>query len=787
MRVNLSEGWGMTGVLKKISRIILAASVVGICLVSILIASTSEAKADDLPLVYAPESIQENTTWTNDNIYVIDDNTSIPTGVTLAIEAGTIVKIDSGRLEIAGGHLDIDGSALSHVVITSIEDDSVGGDTGGDGATSGSSGDYNKAVYGTSGSLSVEYATIRYGNYSIDAEGSMTSADITDSIINSTVVLAGEALSVHVERNVFDVSVGYAVYAASDIDISGIILEGGNANAFNGMGQNRALYLAGVSIPASKSWNVPQGPILRISNIEVEGSLTLHPGAVIKVDSGSTNKIIDVKSGGLFSSLGSNTNPVTITSIKDDSLGGDTGGDGSSTLSTAEYGTAVWDTSVQDISITHTFIRYSKMALGIHCASSKEATIVGNDFQGTVFLNGCDASKYSLQSNNIIGTTDYAIHAENTQLGGIKLSGADTNILSGSGRRNTVFAGGEVSAGQSWEVSDVSGASIVVYYVHVYGNLDIQGEVIVKRVNNSWSAGKITIHDGGAISVDGGTGRAIFTSMSDDSVGGDTGDDGPTIGSFDGYVKGIVVVNPGAKADIRNATLRYAETAALVYGEAYFEDTEISDALTGIDTEWGGHVVFRGSFRDIANRAVKACKWSSNYCSVDASYVDWGSATGPFSTTGDDMACGRVVVSPWVDGSLTYDEVFEEVKNCDGTSALDTLSTAASDFNNAVAAKQIDCGQGIQDACNAINSAFACYGSAINVAASTSPIPVSFSTPTQTLNNSGSEAATAANLAFTAATTQTPEAFTPANKILIGNVMGLFGSLVDAYNNCRPY
>ena len=82
--------------------------------------------------------ISESTTWTNDNIYVLNQKVVVPSGVVLTIQAGTIIKGTEGTGSLAsalivaqGGKLNAVGTATEPVVFTSINDNIEIGQTAG--------------------------------------------------------------------------------------------------------------------------------------------------------------------------------------------------------------------------------------------------------------------------------------------------------------------------------------------------------------------------------------------------------------------------------------------------------------------------------------------------------------------------------------------------------------------------------------------------------------------------------------------------------------------------------
>ncbi|WP_199223405.1 hypothetical protein [Brumimicrobium oceani] len=89
-----------------------------------------EEVINDGSTIIVSENISENTTWTNDKVYVLNTRVTVLSGVTLTIEPGTIIKGEVGTgpnataLIIArGGKLMAEGNATSPIIFTTIADE----------------------------------------------------------------------------------------------------------------------------------------------------------------------------------------------------------------------------------------------------------------------------------------------------------------------------------------------------------------------------------------------------------------------------------------------------------------------------------------------------------------------------------------------------------------------------------------------------------------------------------------------------------------------------------------
>lgn len=753
--------------------------------------------ADDLPVVHKSGSLSGSETWSAGNVYVIDDAVGIDADVILTIEAGTTVKLSNsgsahGIFVFQGGSVNVTGTASSPVTITSLQDDSVGGDSGGDGSTVGSPGDYPSAFRLIGGTANISYATIRYADtgVSLDCENDAHagSLQLADSILNSKVSLRKcPANSASISRNQFEIlDQSEAVNIDSTVP-TGIILSGSNKNTFVGSGKNIAIYISGAIIPAGSTWEVSSsgGAVIAIwTYLEVDGTLNIDPSAIIKQD--SSNYGIYVSSSGTLNANGTGSSQVIFSSLRDDSVGGDSAGDGPTSGGAGDYSKAIYVAN-GTVHISHTLIQYADVGLSANCASNPGNIDVEDSLlKSEVSLVGCGGGVATLKRNSFaVSGADKAILVQGGSPVGLTLAGADKNTFAGTDQDIAVYLDGtQVSSGSTWNVSGAGGAVIVVpTYIEVDGTLNVDPGTTFKLDSGQYSG--ISVYGSGSLSVSGTTASpVIFTSMNDNSHGGNTRGYGTTSGAPGDY-RSAVAINPGTNVAISNAEFLYADTAVTMSGgNANFAGVEIRDVHVGLNVT-DGKVAFRGNFQNTTNKAIQACNWGGS-CGVDAAYVNWGSASGPFLAAGN-IACGQVTVSPWSTDSGTASANVFAVKNCDGSNNPgDQLNSNASSFYQHISGKQIDCGNGFQDACDAINTAFACLGSAVQLAASQSPIPVSFTNPTDVLDTVSGDAADTADTFLQGVESESTASFTTSLSTGILHVLGLFNSLSSAYNSCAP-
>ncbi len=266
--------------------------------------------------------ITSNETWTAGNIYLIENHLTVDSGVLLTIQAGVIVKFAGNKLLGVNGVLKVQGTAANPVYITSVKDDTVGGDTNGDGTASAPNlGDWGHIAFldsSVDSENTVENAVIRYGGSYFD--GHYGYYNCWDCSFSGAVRF--HSSSPTVRNSTIELNRGYALSASIDSFpvVSGNVLRWNEGNGLEIRGGNLSS-----TIPTTKRWNNTGLAYAITDNTTVASGMTLviDPGVVVKF---ASNKLLGVN--GVLKVQGTAANPVYITSVKDDTVGGDTNGDG---------------------------------------------------------------------------------------------------------------------------------------------------------------------------------------------------------------------------------------------------------------------------------------------------------------------------------------------------------------------------------------------------------------------------------------------------------------------------
>ncbi len=651
---------------------------------SSLSGNTISASVPQLPVCYVSGTLTENMTWTPDCVYVADD-VEVPDDITLTIDPGVIVKVESGDgiVVSSGGTLNVTGTSGNPVIFTSTKDDSVGGDTLGQGPTTPGVGDYTTSIVMNGGTVNATYAHFEYGSVDIsDGGADGSNLTVTDSSFTNGYngISIGDDSSaetlanVTLQRNNFTLNTPTeddAITVWGDPDLSGIVLSGTNENTFTGSGPNVTVASSYSDVPLGSTWTVAStsgaivetydsdtinGALTLGSNVTlveesgnpltVNGTMSIGDGDIVKSDSGG----ITVSSGGTLNVTGTSGNPVIFTSTKDDSVGGDTLGQGPTTPGVGDYTTSIVMNG-GTVNATYAHFEYGSVDISDGGADGSNLTVTDSSF--TNGYNGIsigdDSSaetlaNVTLQRNNFTlntPTEDDAITVwGDPDLSGIVLSGTNENTFTGSGPNVTVASSySDVPLGSTWTVASTSGAIVETYDSDtINGALTLGSNVTLVEesgnpltVNGTMSigdgdivksdSGGITVSSGGTLNVTGTSGNpVIFTSTKDDSVGGDTLGQGPTTPGVGDYTTSIVM-NGGTV----NATYAHFEYGSVDISDGGADGSNLTVTDSSFTNGYNGISIGDDSSAEtLANVTLQRNNFTLNTPTEDDAITVWG-------------------------------------------------------------------------------------------------------------------------------------------------------------------
>ena len=497
-------------------------------------------------------NIVGNTTWTNNNIYLIDGEILI--NAVLTIDPGTKIKFkDAANWVVqgaSGGMIIAQGSTSLPIIFTSWHDDAHGGDTNGNGEiTEPARGDWDDIdIHGDNNTSSFDYCEFYYGGGYYDNYVLYLDPNTAVSITNCTIAHnQGEegALNAYsagsgtvIQNNVFYDNIWpLNINANFDLDDTNIFHDPesrSDLNDYNG------ILVDGHDFEGHIIWSETEVPFVLKQGeylIPAGNSLTCESSVILKLDEG-----VDLWINGTIIAEGSLSDPVIFTSYKDDSVGGDTNNDdtitspnpgdwdylmiqGINNSSSFEYcefyygggyydGYTIYldvDTSVNVTSCSFIYNTGSDEPVLDASLAGANTTIIGNVFYNNVkplMING----SLSLDSSNTFHNLE---------------NPSQSNIKNGI----FVSSGFDIEGNISWEETEVPFVLSAEILIESSNSLTLADGVVIK-----FDEGSIWYQGDNLINYDGS--GVWFTSYKDDEHGGDTnGDAGNTVpadGDWDG-------------------------------------------------------------------------------------------------------------------------------------------------------------------------------------------------------------------------------------------------------------
>lgn len=292
------------------------------------------------PQVLVNSNITTNTTWSAGKVYVVSGIISVTS--TLTIEAGTVIKMNGGSIDInSGGRIIANGTEAKRIVFTSYSDDSYCGDTNGDGtATAPAKGDW-QMIYLNGGNNIFKYCDFFYAGQNrsgrnnaieISVAGSQftidhcTFAHTATSASSTAYVIFGQSYMNDASVSVFTNNAFYDNDRPIYLDVN-YTMNPNNIfhNPANPSQKNtrNGIFLNGGSISGhTTTWAVTEVPYV------LYGSCRAHVGSQLNIGQNVVVKFLSTDGELLSTNTVSLHATATLTSWKDDTKGGDSNGDG---------------------------------------------------------------------------------------------------------------------------------------------------------------------------------------------------------------------------------------------------------------------------------------------------------------------------------------------------------------------------------------------------------------------------------------------------------------------------
>lgn len=595
-------------------------------------------------------TLEASQTWDTSRVRVVTCDLVIPAGVSLTLGAGAVIKVGSGVNIGVEGSLVAAGTTTTPVTITSLKDDSIRGDTNGGGATiKPAAGDWYGINVGAGATLDIVSTVVRYGGglsvwdaaklsvvnselrYGVPLSVYRSESAIGPITVSGTTIAAvGSRASSGLIVDVRNDRAGIAPTVRNNV-VTGVTrypgdVDGGRAMTISGpqllsgrltgnTGSGNAQNALFVSGSLAQSVILPTTGLRWVIDNKSYSSLTVLPGVTMTLKAGAVLKLArgaHIYVQGSLIGAGTATADATITSLKDDAVGGDTNGGGATSMPAAGDWSGIYVSSGATLDLVRTTIAYGS-TVSVHDAASVSVvdsklrngvplsiyrsddaagpiTVTGTTVSavGSVHTSGItvdvrnhrDGMAPSVMNNSVTGVLSYDGHVEGGRA--ITVSGPEllpSRLTGNTGSGNTqdaLFLSGTVAESAT---VPTSGLPWVVDRSWPYAMTVADGAVLTLEAGTV-----LKVVDSAQIVVEGslvanGTADApvTVTSLRDD-LGGDTNGDGEGIAAA-GDWSGMYVYGGGL--DLRHATVRYGGSITASDATAVsVVDSELRDGVS---------------------------------------------------------------------------------------------------------------------------------------------------------------------------------------------------------------
>ncbi len=461
--------------------------------------------------------IPNGTVWATGQVQQIIGNVHIPAGSTLTIQPGAVVKFnDFANFSLTvDGTLNAQGTAGQPIYFTTLRDDSVGGDTQGNGQASVYGGQWDALIFNSSSTGNVlDHVEVRYGG-----EGGIGSVIVNGgplTLTNSTVLASGSS-GVRIQNsnptltNILfkDNTVAASMDLNSNPAISGVTLTNNATNA---------LRVDGGTMTNGGTWNDPNITYL------VQDAITVPTGKTLTIAAGQVVKFREfgnfgITVNGTLAANGTVGAPIYFTTTRDDSVGGDTYNNGLSDSYGGQWDALTFNSTSLANVLDHVEVRYGgESGVGSVVANSAPLTLTNSKLISSS-VSGIRILNSNPTLTNIV-FKDNAVAASMDLNSNPAISGV---TMTNNGRNALLVDGGTMTNGGTWNDPNITYLITGGITVPVGKTLTISAGQVVKFSE----FGNFGITVNGTLAANGTVGAPIyFTTSRDDAVGGDATNNG---------------------------------------------------------------------------------------------------------------------------------------------------------------------------------------------------------------------------------------------------------------------